>query len=365
MYTKHRFFLLLTVLLFGHFPAPAFAQASMNFTHFVVCPGSREPPCGSEAILARGTITPETPAVLEAFLRRIKIAPSQANRDRFVVFDSPGGSLGAGMQIGRIIRRHQLSTMMMTGYDGHTIGSQRREVNVGDASCASACSLAFLGGINRISANFNGRIGVHQFAAAGDRQIGDGVTQITMTILARYVDDMGVDRTFIDIASLTPPSSIFWLSSEQQQRLRVDNNFLESPGWQLVVLPDDTPAAEMRLGQSRVVQFFKRDGRSMMKVGFQTLDPKRSIEMFASEPISVSVNLGRDILEVPGKAWRLGKANLVEAVLEVPTSALQHILKGQSLNIRVGGTSMATNGLAPEGDFPMEGAAPKIRAALK
>jgi hypothetical protein len=352
-------------LIIAHLPSPASAQRSMIFTHFVVCPSSREPPCGSEAILARGTITSDTPAALEAFLRRTKISPSPTNRDRYVVFDSPGGSLGGGIQIGRMIRRYQLSTLMMTGYSGHTLGNPQREIDFDGASCASACSLAFLGGVTRISANFGGRIGVHQFASAGDRQIGDGITQITMTLLARYVDDMGVDRAFIDIASLTPPSSIFWLSSEQQQRLRVDNNFLESPGWQLIVLPDDTPAAEMRLGQSRSVQFFKRDGRSMMRVEFQTVDPRRAIETFASEPIWVSVNLGRNIFEVSGKVWRRGKGNLVEAAFEIPSPAMPQILKGESLNVRVGGTSMATNGLAPEGDFPMEGAAPKIRAALK
>lgn len=358
-------FLIFLAQFLAYTPTQAIGQSSMSFTHFTVCRGSREPPCGHEAILASGSITVETPAALEKFISQLNYVPKESNRDIFFVFNSPGGNLWAGMKIGEILRKYQFSTLMQSDIDGYTIGPKERKIEESDAICASACSLAFIGGIRRISTNFNGRIGIHQFSSSNDRQIGDSRTQITMTVLSNYVEKMGVDRSFIDLASLIPPSSIHWLTAEQQIRLRVDNNVLETTGWQLVVLPDDTPAAELRLGQSRFVQFFKARGRNVMRIGFESIDPLESIKFFSTEKIFVGVDLSDYVVEFTGKFWRRGKGNFVEATVEVPAGFLTRIINAKTLNIRVGGSSLATSLIAPEGDFPMEDSAPKIRAALK
>jgi hypothetical protein len=70
---------------------------------------------------------------------------------RPIGFDSPGGNIDAGMRLGRTIRSLGLSTMQIRA-----------------TLCASACSLAFLGGVQRLAEP--GSIGVHKssFLASTD-----------------------------------------------------------------------------------------------------------------------------------------------------------------------------------------------------
>src|SRR5687768_2737814 len=71
-----------------------------------------------------------------------------------VDFDSPGGNLMAGIEIGRAIRLAGFRTGVLDG-----------------ASCASACALAWLGG-TRLFAGPNARIGFHA-ASAKDEKVRD------------------------------------------------------------------------------------------------------------------------------------------------------------------------------------------------
>lgn len=61
----------------------------------------------------------------------------------FVVLDSPGGDLQAGIEIGKAIRLRGLTTAVLPGGD-----------------CASACALAWLGGRDRLL-DVSGRVGFH------------------------------------------------------------------------------------------------------------------------------------------------------------------------------------------------------------
>src|SRR4029450_8293903 len=80
----------------------------------------------------------------------------------FVAFSSDGGSLVAGLRIGEAIRRKGFSTIVPDG---------RR--------CASACALAWLGGVERFIGT-GGRIGFHAGDdAASDRDTGIGNTVVS------------------------------------------------------------------------------------------------------------------------------------------------------------------------------------------
>ena len=68
---------------------------------------------------------------------------ARQHRPSFVTFDSPGGNIYSAMALGEAIRRLNLDTLQM----------KRLE-------CASACSLAFLGGSRRFAEA--GSIGVHK-----------------------------------------------------------------------------------------------------------------------------------------------------------------------------------------------------------
>src|SRR5262245_11541596 len=93
------------------------------------------------AVAATVTVRPETPdrpivVVIEGSLAAFEedqfCAKTAALSSAFVAFSSDGGSLVAGLRIGEAIRRKRFSTIVPDG---------RR--------CASACALAWLGGVER------------------------------------------------------------------------------------------------------------------------------------------------------------------------------------------------------------------------
>ena len=203
----------LAFLLFAT-SAEAQPNSPMRFKVDRACDGNGDM-CGSR-IYAEGQIQPDTPDRLVAFVRqhRRDLPPSPT-----VSIDSLGGNMLAGMKLGQAIRDF--------GFDTEILGGQ---------TCASACVLAFLGGVER---SFNSevaggetRLGVHQFSSASGN-VGDGLTQVTVVAVASFIESMGVDRKLLDVASLVPPSSIYWLTDEQRRHLRVDNSTAMQSDWRL------------------------------------------------------------------------------------------------------------------------------------
>jgi hypothetical protein len=156
-------------------------------------------------LVAHGPIGLETPTIfvaLMASIRRIRGTSDGA----VIELDSPGGSLVGGMVLGRAIRAYGFQT------------------NVGEGQvCASACVLAFMGGVSRYVSG-DGKLGVHQFASLPaiehpDMQQFTGkdvvVEQDLVGQLLDYAKEMGVSADVIAIASRTPPSDIHWLTREE------------------------------------------------------------------------------------------------------------------------------------------------------
>jgi hypothetical protein len=74
------------------------------------------------AIFADGDFTPETPAAFRSFLQR----SAQPTRDRSIYFNSLGGDLSAGMELGRLVRRAGCRQL-----GGKEIGLEvRREIHI-------------------------------------------------------------------------------------------------------------------------------------------------------------------------------------------------------------------------------------------
>src|SRR5690606_33687559 len=95
----------------------------------------------------------------------------------FVTFDSRGGNISSAMRIGRAIRASGVSTLQIRSNE-----------------CASACALAFLGGVARNADP--GSIGVHQSSFSADAELDSNaattaVQLITAEILD-YIIEMGV-----------------------------------------------------------------------------------------------------------------------------------------------------------------------------
>jgi hypothetical protein len=95
-----RFFLLL-----GSLTIPAYGHANPSFDYAINGPmvfrnGFNGGNCnGCEWIIAEGTIQPDTPDVFKKFLLRKKVSGGIS-----VKFNSPGGSLIAGVRLGEMIR---------------------------------------------------------------------------------------------------------------------------------------------------------------------------------------------------------------------------------------------------------------------
>ena len=94
---------------------------------------------GCEWVAAEGEITADTPEKFEAF-----VAQQDRNGSGYVKFElnfnSPGGSLAAGMRLGEAIRKHQYRTAVAATVPYSGTAYQRLP-----GQCASACAFAFLG----------------------------------------------------------------------------------------------------------------------------------------------------------------------------------------------------------------------------
>ncbi len=130
-------------------------------------------------IFLDGEINSEAATRFEQYIKRHRI-PDRS----FVYLNSPGGSLRAGIELGRLIRKYRLSTNV----GKRSIGAIRR-FDIEAGGCYSACAYTYLGGQFRYL-NKKSRYGVHQFASrAGD----EGSAQIASAIIVDYIRSMDVD----------------------------------------------------------------------------------------------------------------------------------------------------------------------------
>jgi hypothetical protein len=144
-------------------------------------PGREEDPMRFEVIQlsksisflqAIGTITKETPAEFARFM-----ASDAGKISKDLALHSPGGDVLAGLELGRAIRHARLNTSI-----GRSIPLEgvMRVYRYKEATCASACAYAFLGGIGR-SYPAGAVYALKRDAAALPEPV------------AQYVTEMGVD----------------------------------------------------------------------------------------------------------------------------------------------------------------------------
>ncbi|WP_306005020.1 hypothetical protein [Aquicoccus porphyridii] len=143
-------------------------------------------------------------------------------------FNSPGGNLAEGIQLGEELRRRGFATEV--GY--HEPHPDWPNKSYWDFTrripgiCASACAYAFMGGVER-RIDSGSLIGVHQFYSAaradGDadgepRVVEEGVEQELVSLLLDYVLRMGVDGRVLVNAGLKSPSDMYWIGSGAEAR---------------------------------------------------------------------------------------------------------------------------------------------------
>jgi hypothetical protein len=165
--------------------APAIADSAMTFKA-----------TNAFEVLAEGEITHDTPAAFADFLQH------HGTFRQTVMFNSLGGNLVAGLDLGREIRRAGWNTTVGTP------GLSSFVSNPGE--CSSACTFAFLGGRIR-SITVGSKFGVHRFF--GD--IPGDVEQITQQLagdLVAYIREMGVSTEMYTLMTQgTPQMPNIWM----------------------------------------------------------------------------------------------------------------------------------------------------------
>ncbi|WP_269929836.1 hypothetical protein [Aminobacter sp. HY435] len=151
-----------------------------------------EPFC-PEWISAEGAITLATPAAFKKFLKKL------GNKRLPVIVTSPGGRVESALELGRILRARKLDIGVgLTRFvecapeqKGCKLDPARKGVYQGalysaGASCASACSMMFAGGVRRH---------VGQWAYMGVHQVTSYVTQQKITYRETYRVVKGKKKT--------------------------------------------------------------------------------------------------------------------------------------------------------------------------
>ncbi|MCC5956898.1 MAG: hypothetical protein JJU07_12405 [Natronohydrobacter sp.] len=191
----------------------ALADEPMSFTND--CAGNSAASC---VIVARGVIQPDTATRFHAFLK------DEFSDGNIVLFDSQGGDLAAGMELGRVIREAQFETRVGRWEIDGVFG----EV-VDDTECSSACAYAFLGGTIRQVPEGN-RLGFHQFyldASMVPVQVaGSALVQVMAETqrlsgdIVFYLIEMGVDARLFSLGSQTEQAGMIY--PEPQKMLDFD-----------------------------------------------------------------------------------------------------------------------------------------------
>ncbi|MFM8746549.1 MAG: hypothetical protein ACKOED_07785 [Aestuariivirga sp.] len=126
-----------------------------------------------------------------------------------VVFESPGGNLLAGLGIGRAIRLKEFSTAVEGG-----------------AQCASACGLAWLGGIRRF-AHPEAQIGFHAAYIENNGQATE--TGAGNALVGAYLNQLSLPQSAIVYLTSAPPHDMQWLPLQEARNYGIDLEIIGAP----------------------------------------------------------------------------------------------------------------------------------------
>lgn len=130
-------------------------------------------------------------------------------REAIVWLASPGGNLNAGIEIGKSIR--------LRGYKTVAMDAQ---------SCASACALAWLGGVGRIMGE-DGAVGFH--AAWVQEGMDARADSVGNALVGAYLNGLGMTQNAIAYMTQAEPDGMTWLSFEDARALGIDVAALDPP----------------------------------------------------------------------------------------------------------------------------------------
>lgn len=172
-------------------------------------------------IFASGEIDDGAPERLDALVRKNHIPPTST-----LYFDSPGGSLVAGMKLGKVIR----SAGFNTDVARYSATSEAHSVS---GRCYSACTLAYLGGTWRYLTT-GSAYGVHRFYFSKPTGADSDVAQMLSAVVVQYIRDMGANPDLFAEMTLSSKEEITIIPEQELERLNVVNNGHSPVTWTVV-----------------------------------------------------------------------------------------------------------------------------------
>jgi len=194
------------------FPTLACAVLSAGYAQAATISVQSAGPEKPAVVVVQGTLNPGDG---ERFFTKVAALTTAVVR-----FQSNGGSVITGIQIGETIRLKDFHTLVPAG-----------------ARCASACALAWLGGTRRFMGP-GARIGLH---AASDPRSGQ-VTGVGNALLGAYLNRVGLPYSAVIYIAQAAPNSVTWLSFADARRLGIEVTLVDSAAG----ISD--PSARIRVG---------------------------------------------------------------------------------------------------------------------
>lgn len=180
-----------------------------------------------------GEIDNDAPARVEAALKKVEASGGVAD----VYLTSPGGSLFAGMAIGRLLRKYGAFTHVGS-VSLAPDNKYPKFVNATftDGVCFSSCTLAFLGGTYRF-ASVGSEFGVHRFYSnSTPTSIDTDTAQIVSAAVSSFIREMNVSPDMFDLMVQKGRDSIKILSPDEQRRLNIINDGQKQSQWSIEAL---------------------------------------------------------------------------------------------------------------------------------
>ncbi|HEX7374665.1 MAG TPA: hypothetical protein VF277_06795 [Steroidobacteraceae bacterium] len=190
--------------------APPTTEAPLFLQMVAVSPeAGASPPFDQHwSIFLDGIIDDGAPSRLERFLDRRDVAGA------VVYLNSPGGSLTAAMELGRILRAAK--------FEAH-VGARAADTGkLVAAVCYGACPFALAGGVKR-QLEPGSVLGVHRAENRIPEPDEDAVQRRARFASLNYLAEMGIDAALIDLMETVPYDTIRPLSDDEARRVGLLN----------------------------------------------------------------------------------------------------------------------------------------------
>jgi hypothetical protein len=217
-----------------------------------------------------------------------------------VYLNSRGGSLAAGVAIGRVIRASGFST---------NVGRETTDpLETAPGVCFSACAFAYAGGGWRYLVD-DAQIGVHRFHREAPRGDELAAGQSVSGLITHYLSEMGISTDLFALMAQVPSDDIYVLRPEEARTLRLVNDGRDVPEWSIEASEAGfylRGAQDTAWGPGKVV--LGCVGTGWMLMGFYSVT---NAEEIATGAVRASVRVDDDFLLLEGKSFYAKNGDVV------------------------------------------------------